>query len=143
MNVFYLIALHSQVQDKLHDEINRVCGDKTPQFTDLPDFVYALCIIYETLRLFPVVGSLPHLVQTEQTLLGKHQIPQGTVISIDFVNTQRNEKLWGEDSNEFDPSRWLDQENKGKMIIPPRGAFIGFSDGPRACLGNFIPIFEN
>jgi cytochrome P450 family 709 len=142
MNSLYLIASHPEVQDTLYDEIHRVCGDNVPRFTDLPDLVYMLCLIYETLRLFPVVGSLPHLVQTEQILLEKHQIPQGTVISVDFVNIQRNEKLWGEDSNEFDPSRWL-EGNERKMIIPARGAFIGFSDGPRACLGSYRSRFEN
>ena len=139
MYALYLIALHPSVQDTFHEELNRICGSNEPSFQDLSDLVYALCITYETMRLFPFVGSLPHLVQSDQLLLGRYKIPRGTNISLDWVNVQRNEKSWGPTANDFDPSRFLDKTEKGpKLKILPKGYFIGFSEGPRACLGIFV-----
>src|SRR5271154_120941 len=132
MYAFILMAIHPEVQDKLFEEVTRVCGDGDPDFTHLSDLVYALCVTYETMRLFPFVGSIPHLAITDQILTGKYCIPAGTQISLDYVNIGRHQKYWGINSNKFDPSRWLEG---GKVKTPARGTFVGFSDGPRACLG--------
>lgn len=65
-----------------------------------------------------------------------------------LVNTQRNEKYWGDKADEFIPSRF-DNRNPGsesnnsrtvtymdgKIKLPAKGTFIIFGDGPRACLG--------
>lgn len=136
MYALYLMALHPAVQDTFHDELIRGRGSNEPSFQNICDLVYALCITYETMRLFPFVGSLPHLLQSDQVLIGKYKIPRGTNIALDWVNVQRNEKYWGPTANEFDPSRFLEMDEKGgRLKVLPKGYFIGFSEGPRACLG--------
>jgi len=97
------MALYPSVQDT-YEELIRVCDSNEPTFQDISDLVYALCIIYETMRLFPFVGSLPHLVQSDQ-LIGEYVIPRKTNIAqLDWVNVQRNEKYWSSTANDFDPS---------------------------------------
>lgn len=148
----YLMALHPEVQQEFYDEVQRVCGNEEPRFIQVPELVYALCVTYETLRLFPVTGSLRSRPAEDQVLLGKYKIPSDTYITLDLVNTQRNEKYWGENAGQFDPSRFLDRSQEPfemlkhpvptnwayKLKIPPRGTFVGFSDGPTACLGIFL-----
>jgi cytochrome P450 len=135
MDAFYLMASHPEVQDELYKEIQRVCGGNDPQYSNLPEFHYALGIIYETIRLCPFAGYTPHLSLPNQKLIGKYEIPNGAIINLDMVNLNRNEKYWGENANEFVPSRFLDDTMKFKH--PRSGTFVGFSDGPRVCLGKF------
>lgn len=148
---FYLLALHLEVQEELYREIQATCGDHCPGLSDIPNMIYALCIMYETMRLYPVLGTLPTMPANDEMLLGKYLIPKGTSIGPDLVNLHRNEKYWGENSGEFDPSRFdnrhPDSENwhaimDGKIKIPVKGAFFAFGDGPRACLGKNLFFHE-
>ena len=144
------LALHPNVQERLYQEIRSVCGDRLPLFTDLPNLVYALCIMYETMRLHPATGSFNMRVVSnyDDKLLEKYPVTKDFCIAIDAYNINRHEKYWGENANEFDPSRFdnrsvniknSDREDwyssDGKTKVPVRGAFFGFSDGPRICLG--------
>src|SRR5947207_939243 len=103
---FCLLALHSEVQQKLYEEIQTCCGNRQPSLWDIPDMIYTLCIMYETMRLFPVLGTLPSMPTDDEMLLGKYFIPKNTSIGPDLVNLHRNEKYWGNQSDEFDPSRF-------------------------------------
>ena len=100
--------------------------------------------MYETMRLFPVLGTLPSMPTKNEMLLGKYFIPKNTSIGPDLVNLHRNEKYWGNQSDEFDPSRFDNRvpgpDNwhtimDGRIRIPVKCAFLAFGDGPRACLG--------
>jgi cytochrome P450 len=44
--------------------------------------------------------------------------------------------VWGPDSLEFRPTRWLKSDGySAEMITPPRGSFIPWGVGPRLCPG--------
>jgi len=146
----YLLAMHPRIQEDLQTEIREICGDQLPTFNDIPNLVYALCVMYETMRLFPVLGSIPHRTERAEMLLGKHLMPKNTCIGLDLVSLHRNEKYWGDTANEFIPSRFDIRHHKekhegeewhtlmdGKIKIPLKGAFFPFGEGPRACLGWF------
>ena len=84
-------------------------------FTDIPNLTYALCIMYETMRLYPIIGSSSLTVSGNQdrTLLGKYPIPKDASIGLDFYNLHRNEKYW-DNAHEFDPSRFDSRKTEGK-----------------------------
>ena len=140
-----MLALHPEAQDKLYKEIQKVIGDRLPDYNGIANLHYALCVMYETMRLFPVIGSLNAMVaeRKDTSLLGKYDVPHEARLGMDFWCVHRNEKYWGETVNHFDPSRFdmRTGENKdwyspdGKVHIPVRGAWFGFSEGPRACIG--------
>lgn len=140
-----LLAIHSEVQDQVYSEIQSVCPRGAPEYSDLTKLNYCLCVMYETMRLFPVIGSLNLTVSSphDETLLGKYLVPKDARIGIDLYCLHRNENYWGPTANDFDPSRfdnriptegWYTAD--GKIKMPVRGAWWGFSEGPRACLGN-------
>lgn len=105
--------------------------------------------------MFPPVVGIPKEVPKEnlagQTLTYRNNplfIPPDTDITIDVVSTQRNPLYWGDDSQEFRPSRWLmptgyvappnttnESPGQADILCPPKGAFIAFSAGFRGCLG--------
>jgi cytochrome P450 len=111
--------------------------------------------MYETMRLYPIIGSLSITVSRnrDETLLGKYPVPKNASLGLDLYNLHRNENYWGRTANEYNPSRFDNRNSKdveekgwysadGKIKMPVRGAWFGFSEGPRACLGNFILLFE-
>jgi len=141
------LALHPEIQEEFHKEIHSVCGDRLPQFSDLSSLVYGLCIMYETMRLYPIIGSLSMTVigNKDVMLLGKYPIAHDARFGVDLYNLHRNEKYWGKTAHEFNPARFdIRDPNSGgegwysvdgKTRWPVRGAFWGFSEGPRACVG--------
>jgi len=155
-----MLALHPQVQDTLISEIESTIGDRAPTYDDFPNLVYPLCVMLETLRLFPPVIGIPKSTMNgPETLLGKYVIPKGWTIFIDAMGLHRSEKYWGVDAAEFKPSRFdgrgvggqvgQDQQDIGdtspgrvneKIRIPVRSAFVPFSEGSRSCLGNPLPL---
>lgn len=135
----------------MHQEIQSICGDKLVQFNDIHNLVYFHCVMYETMRLYPVVGNLSLNPTTghDEILLDKYLIPQNSSVGMDLFNLNRNEKYWGPNSDQFNPDRFDNRLQMppaphdadevtyldGKIKFPVRMAWFGFSDGPRACVG--------
>ena len=150
---FTLLALHPTVQDTLFNEIKQKIGTRLPTYEDFPKLVYPLCVMYETLRLFPPAITLPKCSQySDETLLGKYFIPKDTTIELNVVYLHRNPKFWGDDAESFNPSRFDGRASAEKIAqietadnalggtndkirMPVKGAFIPFAEGPRSCLG--------
>ncbi|KAE8452785.1 hypothetical protein EG329_013057 [Mollisiaceae sp. DMI_Dod_QoI] len=105
----------------------------------------------ETLRRYPPVNMLPKHTKEPQTFTYRNQtiyVPPDTDISLAIVSTQHNPLYWGEDAWFFRPSRWLmnsgykpplNSSNESSahenILCPPKGSFLAFSAGFRACLG--------
>jgi cytochrome P450 len=150
MYALTMLAAHPQVQQKVFEEVRDICGDHLPTFADTQNMAYSLCVMYETMRHFPIIGALPHVVASgkDETLLGKYPVPKTALIQMDLQNLHRNEKYWGPDVDDFNPSRFMletfDKERghfvDGKIKVPVKGAFVGFSEGPRSCLGDCFGI---
>jgi cytochrome P450 len=58
----------------------------------------------------------------------------GVTVRYSPMLMQRRKDLWGEDSLEFVPERWLDPKRIQEMTMDPF-KFIPFNAGPRICLG--------
>lgn len=144
--ILILLALHPEVQIALRAEIQRVCSEQTMTYEDISKMVYPLCILFETLRLFPIITGIPKCTLQDEILSGKYYIPKNTTLVLDVVQLHRNPKYWGHDVDSFNPSRFdgrnTDVGNKGdasdRLRMPVKGAFIPFSEGPRACLGTTV-----
>ena len=153
-----MLALHPQVQNTLVFEIQKTIGDRAPTYDDFPNLVYPLCIMMETLRLFPPGIAIPKCnPHSDETLLGKYFVPKNTILAFDTVQLHRNPKYWGDDVHSFDPSRFdgrevtemsqpMDIRDVGhgptieKIRIPVKGSFVPFSEGARSCLGTIFAI---
>uniref|UniRef100_A0A1B0CZT7 Uncharacterized protein n=1 Tax=Phlebotomus papatasi TaxID=29031 RepID=A0A1B0CZT7_PHLPP len=131
MNIFLMLAMHPDVQERCLEEILRVCGqdgDVTGQ--DIVQLHYVETVIKETLRLYPVaptIGRKP----SKDIQLRNRIIPKGVHIIIVSYLVHRDPKVWGEDSNDFKPDRFQ-PENFSKI---PYYSYIPYSAGSRNCIG--------
>ncbi|GAB0097445.1 hypothetical protein DMENIID0001_130820 [Sergentomyia squamirostris] len=131
LNVFLMLAMHPNVQDRCMEEILRVCGQDGDVTGEEVVQLYLIdMVIKETLRLYPVaptIGRKP----SKDIQLKNHVLPRGVHAIIVTYTVQRDPRVWGEDSNEFKPERFL-AENIAKI---PYYSYIPFSGGSRNCIG--------
>lgn len=63
-------------------------------------------------------------------------IAKGTAVQCSVFQLNLSEELWGPDSREFKPERWLDDQLlPGAKSIQGYHHILTFADGPRFCLG--------
>lgn len=112
----------------------------------------------------------PPSLRTSESDWRQVTLPPGTKINIDLVNVHRNVENWGPDATVFRPSRWIvenahsaakinelggglgaegaNQESatnltsNARIYRPPKGHFLPFSEGSRACLGRKFSLVE-
>jgi cytochrome P450 len=75
------MLLHPEVQERAHEELDRVIGDKRlPQFEDEAALPMVRAIVKETLRWRPpTVMGVPHAVIQDDTYKG-YFIPKDTMV---------------------------------------------------------------
>ncbi|KAI0703435.1 cytochrome P450 [Cytidiella melzeri] len=134
--VFALLALHPEVQEELYEHVKSVVPHgELPEYEHMSDLAYCMAVLYETMRMYPPVHSIPKSVAEDTTLTitnatGERTtliMPQGSSISMHTPGLHYNPRYWN-DPHTFNPKRFLDPTWL-------RDAFLPFSAGPRACIG--------
>ncbi|KAJ8772717.1 hypothetical protein K2173_027894 [Erythroxylum novogranatense] len=130
-----LLASHQEWQHKAREEVLRVLGTKElPVAEDLHNLKLVSLIINETLRLYPPSVGLGRRA-TKNVKLGMLEIPTGTQIIIPAIATHRDQEMWGDDANEFNPLRF----NEPRKHL---ASYLSFGLGPRICAGQNLALFE-
>jgi cytochrome P450 len=87
------------------------------------------------------------VIQTES---GTIQVPPNSKVLVNNATLHTYPDIWGEDSLEFRPSRWLGKGStidNAHLITPARGTYSPWSGGPRVCPGQkmsqveFVAVF--
>ncbi|XP_061740860.1 cytochrome P450 2K1-like isoform X3 [Nerophis ophidion] len=132
-----LMAKYPQIQDRVQDELSRVVGDRQITMEDRRNLPYIDAVIHETQRFANIVPtSVTHSTSRDVTFQG-YFIEKGTTVLPLLTSVLYDESEW-ETPNTFNPSHFLDKE--GKFIR--RDAFLPFSAGRRACLGEGLARME-
>lgn len=133
----YLLGHHPEIQAKVQDEIDMVCGDdwdKPLTAEQLKNLTYMECVLKEAMRLYPAGSIMGRSVERDMKI-GKYTIPRGTVAVVALYFLQRHPR-YIEDPNSFKPERFMDSKS-----IHTYG-FAPFSAGPRNCLGQKFALRE-
>ncbi|CAG7734982.1 unnamed protein product [Allacma fusca] len=136
----FLIGLHPECQEKLHEELDGVFGtDRACPITpkDLTQMKYLDLCIKESLRLFPSVPFISRTLHSDLRLDETTVIPKGANVHILPSHIHRNEAIFP-NSREFIPDRFLPENSVKRHPF----AYIPFSAGPRNCIGQKFASME-
>ncbi|KAI4949201.1 hypothetical protein J4E91_005665 [Alternaria rosae] len=103
----------------------------------LESMPYLNCVYNEVLRLFPPVPITARVAIRDMVVCGQ-VIPRGTMLWIVPWAINRNLQLWGPDSEECVPERWIDSKMGRATMNGGAGSnysFLTFLHGPRSFIG--------
>lgn len=133
---WYLLALHPDIERRLHAELDEVLAGRLPTLEDLPHLPYTRMVIDETLRLYPPAWIFGRQSTVDDELRGYH-IPAGAPLVISPYVTHRHPDFW-ETPGRFEPERFTPE----RIAQRPRFAYFPFGGGPRICIGNQFALME-
>ncbi|KAK4344227.1 hypothetical protein RND71_037321 [Anisodus tanguticus] len=134
-----LLAMHPQWQDLARDEVIKVCGSRAiPSKDDLAKLKMLSMILNESLRLYPPIVATIRRAKADVDL-GGCKIPLGTEVLIPILAVHHDQTIWGNDANEFNPSRF--SEGVARAAKHPM-AYIPFGLGVRQCIGQNLAILQ-
>ncbi|KAJ6740194.1 CYTOCHROME P450 FAMILY MEMBER [Salix purpurea] len=117
-----LLASHQEWQEKAREEVFHVYGGKEVLGADnLSNLKILGLIINETLRLYPPAATLGRQTSKKVDLVNL-AVPAGTQLSIPLTAVHHDTDIWGEDANEFNPSRFNESRKRLASFFSVRSA---------------------
>jgi cytochrome P450 len=140
--LFYILGNEPETQRKMHEELDKVVGDRLPAWEDRDNLPYVNAVICELMRWkhFAPFG-LPHMT-LQDTEIGGYAIPKGAQILVNFHGSMMDPKAWRE-PEKWRPERFMEEEkhvSRGFLdgeMKPDKASykFIPFGTGQRMCVG--------
>ncbi|XP_057481479.1 cytochrome P450 CYP749A22-like [Actinidia eriantha] len=128
----FLLAIHTEWQEKAREEVLELFGRKTPTSDGIARLKTMNMIINESLRLYPPVITMTRKVQRE-VRLGNLTLPGNINIFLSVLALHHSPRIWGKDVHLFKPDRFEGGVAKATNTTP--AAFFPFGMGPRTCVG--------
>ncbi len=131
----YLLALDTDEQDRLREEVQAHPPAQISTLDDLRHWPRLRLVLLETLRLYPPAPNIVREAVEPDEAAGEPIRPGDQVWVSPWV-MHRHRKLW-EDPLAFDPDRF-----EGQAAPWTGGAFMPFGGGPRICIGASFAMAE-
>ncbi|MBA3439509.1 MAG: cytochrome P450 [Pyrinomonadaceae bacterium] len=133
---WYLLGQHSEIEARLHAELQTVLGGRNPVMEDIARLPYTEMVIKEAMRLYPPGWGIGREA-LKDCEIGGYRVPAGAQVFMFQWVVHRDERFF-ERANEFQPERWISDSTKRL----PRFAYFPFGGGPRGCIGNAFAMME-
>jgi cytochrome P450 len=133
---WHLLAANPAAEARLHEEIDRALGGRTPGFDDFAALGYVERVLAEAMRLFPPAWGIGRRALGPYTV-GGYAIPAGGLVAMSPYVVQRDARWWP-DPLRFDPDRFLPEARAAR----PRFAYFPFGGGARQCIGESFAWME-
>ena len=134
--IWYLLALHHEVADRLHTELDVVLGGEALCADHLKQLVYTRQVLDEVIRLYPPIPLIVRQAQRSD-VIGGLNVPRRAIVIVSPYVVHRHRRLWNE-PDAFDPDRFQEDRSADR----PRFAYIPFSAGPGVCTGSSFAITQ-
>ncbi|KAK7396059.1 hypothetical protein VNO78_16791 [Psophocarpus tetragonolobus] len=140
---FWILSSRPNVRKRIRDEIERVRsangGVGAFGYEELKEMQYLHAAISESMRLYPPVPIDTLACLNDDVLPDGTRIEKGWFISYHTYAMGRMESVWGKDSTEFKPERWLEN---GTYRAESVFRYPVFHAGPRMCLGKEMAYIQ-
>ncbi|KAG6956313.1 hypothetical protein JG688_00011485 [Phytophthora aleatoria] len=133
----FLAEFHPEEQEKLLCELKQA----EEEGKDLQSVVRLDAVVKETLRLYPAKPFIRRRARLNTVLSDGTLVAAGTEVVMDLYTMARRENVWGPNSAQFRPQRWIDAAS-GRLRPVSSYKFNAFLGGPRACIGADIALAE-
>ncbi|KAL1916029.1 uncharacterized protein VTP21DRAFT_6033 [Calcarisporiella thermophila] len=132
----YLLDKHPQVQARLLQELADLGIDGKHPVTveQLSSMKYMMCVLNESLRLYPPAQAIVKYCLKDCILPHGYQMRKGDTLFINIVALHHNSRVWP-NPEVFDPDRFASVKNHVCAFTP-------FSMGARMCIGNPFALQE-
>lgn len=133
--LLYELALNENIQNRAYEEICDISKkyDDEISFEALENMTYLKMIYDETLRKYPILGTITRKSTTDYILPESNvKIEKGTLILISILGLHRDSKYFS-DPDKFDPERFSTEARKCLD-----NTYMPFGAGPRQCIGEFL-----
>src|SRR5918998_1463915 len=137
----YFLLNTPEVLAKAYDEVDKVLGgdlSTPPTYEQVKQLRYVSQILKESLRLWPTAPAFTRHPYEPTVLGGKYQIDQQDQLTVLIPMLHRDRKIWGENSETFDPDRFTREAEQNR----PANAYKPFGTGQRACIGRHFAMQE-
>lgn len=132
--VWYLLATHPAILERLHEEIRQVTGGDLPRSEHTVTMPYLDQVLKEVLRLYPAAWLFDR-EPVETVNLGGYPVAAGQTIFISPYLVHRSPTYF-DDPDVFRPERFAGDLEKSL----PRFAYFPFGGGPRICIGQTFAL---
>ncbi|XP_072199110.1 cytochrome P450 2J2-like [Excalfactoria chinensis] len=131
------MAMHPEIQARVQAEIDAVIGQsRQPALEDRNNMPYTNAVIHEVQRKGNIIPFNALRLTVKDTLLAGFHVPKGTILIPNLSSVMFDKKEW-ETPHSFNPGHFLKDGQFWK-----REAFVPFSIGKRACLGELLARAE-
>lgn len=139
--IFFLMAQHPEVRERVCAEANEAFASETPgaprTAAEIYDRLrYTQRVVSEALRIYPPVWVTARAVETSYVYRGL-SIPAGSLLLVPQIAIHRDPRFYPEPMR-FDPDRFLPEI----VADRPRYAYFPFGAGSRICIGENFAWME-
>lgn len=135
----YLLLKNPESLNKLKIELDEVLKNEKPQKHHLSKLTYLEKVLKESLRLYPTASAFSVTPLNDTIIGGKYNVKKDQTILILPWMLHRDKKVWGENSELFNPERF---EHENFIKLPPN-SWKPFGNGQRACIGMSFAMQES
>lgn len=143
-NTLFLLCKHPRVMEKLREELQEnldLSNKAPPRWLEVNKLPYLEAVLKESMRVMPIAAwGLDRIVPSGGTTICGQYIPAGTIVGCHIDATMLDKEVYGDDSKQFRPERWLEASAEQKRAMDR--AFVAFSAGKRICMGVHIAWLE-
>lgn len=148
-SIFYYLLKTPRVLKKLVEEFETnlprnqqeaTTGYRMALFADTLKLPYLDACVKEAFRIHPPPAfDFERVVPTGGASIDGEMIPGGTIVSCNAWVLHYNKDIYGDDVHIYRPERWLEDEEKAKIM---GSTLCQFGQGARTCIGKNISILE-
>ncbi len=133
----WLVAKHTDVQERMTAEVASVCGERLPAAMDFPRLKYVEMVFAECMRLYPPAWVVARTAAESYMMRTGEFIPRGSHLICSQLVVHHDQRWWP-DPMRFDPERFTDAAKASR----PKMAYFPFGGGTRFCIGDRFAWME-